>query len=54
MSKYVVERNPLETPPKFQAVSGDRLLFGRPEKFDRQFFILMGAEGAQTLVILVE
>jgi len=43
---------PLETPPKFQAVSGDRLLFGKHE-FDRQFFILMGAEGDQTLVILV-
>jgi hypothetical protein len=52
MSKYVVERNPLETPPKFQVVSGDGLLFGRHE-FDRQFFILRGTEGDQLLVILV-
>jgi hypothetical protein len=37
-----VEGNPLETSPKFQAVSGDRLLFGKPEKFDR--LVLRGAD----------
>jgi hypothetical protein len=40
-----VGRNPLEISPKFQVVSGDRLLFGRHE-FDRQFFF-RGAEGDQ-------